>query len=249
MDEKFDLKGRRAFVTGSSEGIGKAIVLALAAQGAEVFLHNRENVEKSKQAGQEIAPPGKFAGAVNGDLGNEKDVERIFAEVKHTDILVLNASVQIRKDFPEVTREEFDRQMHVNLWSGIRLIQLFHAGMKEKGWGRILLIGSVQQLKPHPQMPVYAAGKTGLTNLAVNLARQFGGDGITVNNLAPGVIETGRNTEALADPDYARQVRSRIPVGFFGAPEDCAGPALLLCSEAGRYITGQTIYCDGGMSL
>lgn len=98
-------------------------------------------------------------------------------------------------------------------------------------------------------MIFYEAGKAAVVNMVRNLAVQLAPDGITVNNLAPGVILTNRNTDALADEAYREQVRSRIPVGFFGEPPDCTGLALLLCSEAGRYITGQDIFVDGPLSL
>src|SRR5690606_31858353 len=133
---------------------------------------------------------------------------------------------------------------NTNLWSTLRLIQQYLPGMVERGWGRILTIGSVQDTKPHPQMAVYAALKAAVSNLVINVAMQVGSQGVTVNNLAPGVIQTARNQEALSDATYADQTRMKIPLGYFGDPDDCAGIALLLCSEAGRYITGQTIYCD-----
>ena len=98
-------------------------------------------------------------------------------------------------------------------------------------------------------MVVYAASKAAQTHMMLNLARQLAPDGVTLNNLAPGVICTDRNVEALADGAYAEKVRSAIPAGIFGQPSDCAGAALLLCSEAGRYITGQNLFVDGGMSL
>jgi NAD(P)-dependent dehydrogenase (short-subunit alcohol dehydrogenase family) len=112
-----------------------------------------------------------------------------------------------------------------------------------------LAIGSVQESKPHPQMPVYAASKAALTNLMRNFALQFASAGVTCNTLSPGVICTDRNEEALSDGNYAEKVRQAIPAGFFGDPEDCAGAALLLCSDASRYITGQTLFVDGGLGL
>ena len=112
-----------------------------------------------------------------------------------------------------------------------------------------MTIGSVQEAKPHPDMLVYSASKAAQTNLMRSLALQLAKDGITVNNVAPGVIYTDRNTKALADPAYAQQVMDSIPVGFYGKPEDCAGIVSLLCSEKGRYITGQSIFVDGGKSI
>ena len=121
--------------------------------------------------------------------------------------------------------------------------------MKETGWGRIVTVGSVQEKKPHPDMLIYSASKAAQTNMMQSLSLQLAKDGITVNNMVPGVIYTDRNVEALSDPQYAQTVRNSIPVGFYGAPQDCAGIVSLLCSEEGRYITGQSIYVDGGMSV
>ena len=121
--------------------------------------------------------------------------------------------------------------------------------MQEKKWGRIITIGSVQEKKPHPNMLVYSASKAAQSNMVHSLSLQLAKDGITVNNVAPGVIYTDRNVEALSDAAYAEKVKNLIPVGFYGEPWDCAGIVKLLCSEQGRYITGQSIYVDGGKSV
>lgn len=113
----------------------------------------------------------------------------------------------------------------------------------------MLTIGSVQQVRPHPEMLVYAASKSALANLVRGLARPWAAKGVTINNLAPGAIDTPRNARALSDASYRGIVLSKIPAGFVGDTADCAGLALLLCSDAGRYITGQDIYVDGGMGL
>ncbi len=110
-------------------------------------------------------------------------------------------------------------------------------------------IGSVQETKPHPDMLVYSSSKAAQTNMMQSLSLQLASYGITVNNMAPGVIYTDRNIEALSNPEYAKEVTSSIPVGFYGTPDDCTGIISLLCSEQGRYITGQNIFVDGGKSV
>jgi NAD(P)-dependent dehydrogenase (short-subunit alcohol dehydrogenase family) len=165
------------------------------------------------------------------------------------DILVLNASVQFRKSWDEVTAEEFELQINTNLRASLFLIQELFPAMKEKGWGRIVTIGSVQQLRPHQQMIAYAASKVAQLSMVKSLAPQFGPSGVTINNLAPGAILTGRNEEVLRDENYKKNVEAKIPLGFIGEPADCAATALLLCSDAGRYITGQDLFVDGGMGL
>jgi len=165
------------------------------------------------------------------------------------DILVLNASVQIRKRWDTITEDEFDTQMTVNFKSSVKLIQKYAPAMLENRWGRIVTIGSVQQKKPHKDMLIYAASKAAQMNMVQNLAKQFAPYGVTVNNIAPGVIATPRNDSALSDPEYKKQVMQGIPSERIGTPEDCAAQILLLCSEEGRYMTGEDIYIDGGMKL
>ena len=121
--------------------------------------------------------------------------------------------------------------------------------MQKQKWGRIVTVGSVQQAKPHKDMLVYAASKAAQHNMVMNLAKQLAPFNITVNNVAPGVIETPRNFDALADEEYAKTVLSGIPCGYTGEAKDCAGLMLLLCSDDGKYITGENIFIDGGMKL
>ncbi len=240
----FDLKHKKALVTGATQGIGYAIARCLADAGATVYLGG-QNAEKAKAAMETI--PGSAAAVC--DLALPDCAEQLYAITGDVDILVLNASIQIRKTWDTITDEEFDRQIAVNFKSSVKLIQAYAPYMKQQGWGRIVTIGSVQERKPHKDMLIYAASKAAQTNMVMNLAKQFAPFGITVNNVAPGVIETPRNDEALADEAYRQQVLNGIPSGYAGAPVDCAGQVLLLCSDAGRYITGENIFIDGGMKL
>lgn len=249
-ERTFDLTGKRALVTGSSEGIGLAIAKRLATHGCRVVVHDKDDAEKCKQICSELPRlAGHSATYVVADFEDPEAVENLASGTSEVDILILNASMQLRQDVLAIGRAEFDRHVNTNFWATLRLIQHFVPGMITKRWGRILTIGSVQETKPHPQMAIYAALKAAVSNLVINLSLQFGQHGVTVNNIAPGVVETSRNQAALADTTYASEVQQKIPVGYFGQPDDCSGIALLLCSAAGRYITGQTIYCDGGMSV
>jgi NAD(P)-dependent dehydrogenase (short-subunit alcohol dehydrogenase family) len=121
--------------------------------------------------------------------------------------------------------------------------------MKNNSWGRIVTIGSVQEKKPHPDMLIYSSTKAALTLMAQSLALNFADSGVTVNSIAPGVIVTDRNADALANQEYAKQVKDKIPVGYFGDPESCAGIVSFLCSDKAHYITGQNIFVDGGMGI
>jgi NAD(P)-dependent dehydrogenase (short-subunit alcohol dehydrogenase family) len=251
--DRFDLTGKTALVTGSSRGIGRALVLGLAEQGANVVVHCVGNVDTAQQVVHEAQTYGVQAHAVQADLSHEHAAHDLFQQtvnlLGHLDILVLNAAVNTRKDWLEITREDYEWQMNVNFRSALELIQRAVPGMKDRNWGRVVTIGSIQQVKPLPGMLVYAASKCAQLNMVRNLAKQLGQHNITVNNLAPGVIVTDRNRDTLADPEYHQMVLDQIPVGFFGDAEDCVGALLLLCSEAGRYITGVDLFVDGGMQL
>lgn len=241
----FDLTGKRALVTGSTQGIGYAIAKALTRYGAQVYIHCSSDDEKAKRIAAELGTDLW----VTGDLGIQGCAEKLYEKTGGLDIVAANASVQFRTPWDEIPSEEFDRQINVNLRSTLELMQVYIPGMQAKKWGRFLAVGSVQQYRPHAQMAVYAASKCAIQSLVHNVAKQVACDGVTVNNLVPGVIETPRNDAAFADAGYARKVLAGIPAGFAGKPDDCAGAALLLCSDAGRYITGTELVVDGGMSL
>lgn len=254
LTDLFSLVGKTALITGSNRGIGRGIADALAEFGAEVIIHCSRDVSRAQAAAGEIAATyGTPAHGIAVDLAEANAGEQLhtaaLAVVDHMDILVLNASVQVRKNWQAITDDEYNLQMDVNLRSTIQSIQKFLPDMIERRWGRVLTIGSVQQIRPHPEMLVYAASKDAQMSVVRNLAKQVGGYGITVNNLAPGVILTDRNTDALADEAYRQYVIEHIPVGFLGTVHDCNGAALLLCSEAGRYINGVNLVVDGGMHL
>jgi NAD(P)-dependent dehydrogenase (short-subunit alcohol dehydrogenase family) len=248
-DTAFNLTGRTALVTGSSRGIGAAIALALAEAGADIVVHYAGNRDAAEHVAGRIGELGRRAQLAQADLTAGDGAAQLMQQAGAIDILVANASVQIPEPWREVSREHFDQQVAANLRATFELIQLAAPAMLERGWGRILTVGSVQEAKPHPDMVVYAATKCAQTSMVHNLAKQFADRGVTVNNLAPGVILTDRNTGRLADETYAEKVLNAIPAGSFGEAQDCTGAALLLCSDAGRYITGQNLYVDGGMSL
>ena len=249
----FNLKGHTALVTGSGQGIGRATAILLAKQGAKVIVNWNSNDAKAavtmgaiRDAGGECIPWKYNISSATVRQDFEKFMEDNALEV---DILVLNASVQIRNEWEQITPEEFDTQMHTNFRASLLLIQACVPGMRKKGWGRIVTVGSVQQSRPSTAMAVYAATKAAQNNLCMTLCGQLAGDGITINNIAPGAIETVRNEKVLADPAYRKMIEDSIPVGFVGQSDDIAPTILLLCSDEGRYLTGADIPIDGGMSI
>ena len=252
--QPFRLDGRTALVTGSRREIGRAIALGFAAQGARVAIHHAGTPEEHRDAADvmaTIAAAGavgrEFAADLAADDGAKTLARDVLAAFGQVDILVINASIELVEPWTEISRERFDRQIAVNLRSTLELFQALVPGMMQRGWGRVLTIGSVQQQLPHPGMFVYAGSKAMQHNFAVNLARQVAGAGVTVNNLAPGVIATARNREQLVE--NAERLKTRIPVGRIGRPEDLVGAALLLCSDAGSYINGASVLVDGGRHI
>ncbi len=246
----FRLNGRTALVTGARREIGRAIALILAGAGARVAVHHAGTAEEARDAATvvaEIRDAGGQAEAFGQDFAVDDAGLSLAAAVtawSPVDILVLNASIELVEDYRAITREHFDRQIAVNLRTTLELLQTLVPAMAERGWGRVVTIGSVQQERPHPSMLVYAGTKAAQLNWTLNLARQFGGQGVTVNNLAPGAILTARNREQMKTEGEA--LAARIPAGRLGTPDDLAGAALLLCSDAGRYISGTNLFVDGG---
>lgn len=242
-------KKKKALITGSSRGIGRSIAVSLAADGYEVIVHCAGNQAKAQETAELICSKGGIATVLQADLSDVEQAKNLAAKMGNIDVLVLNASVQFKRAWAEITLEECYTQLNCNFVSSMLLIQAAVPHMRDQKWGRIVTIGSVQEKKPHPDMLVYAASKAAQTNMMQSLALQLAVDGITVNNVAPGVIDTDRNQKALSDPEYAKKVAASIPLGFYGTPEDLAGIVSLLCSASGRYITGQNIFVDGGKSV
>jgi glucose 1-dehydrogenase len=228
-------QGLTALVTGGTSGIGDAIARGLAAQGARVVRHGLQGGELD----HDLSVSG--AGAA---------LAREALELGQVDIVVLSASIQVPADWNEHGIQSMEHHLRTNLIEPFDLVRHLLPGMIERGWGRVLAIGSVQQSRPHPRMLPYAASKSAQFSMVRSLAAQVAQHGVTVNSLSPGVIRTPRNDAALADPAYQRRTVDAIPVGRLGTPEDCVPAALLLCSrDGGAYITGQDLVVDGGFTL
>ena len=240
-----DFKGKKVLITGSTQGIGLEIARQFSQCGAVVFINGAASEEKINNVVKSISN----SRPALCDLSNPDCAEILYEITGDIDILILNASIQYRKAWDEISDEEFDRQIAVNFKSSLKLIQKYVPYMKEQKWGRVVTVGSVQQAKPHKDMLVYAASKAAQHNMVMNLAKQLAPFNITVNNVAPGVIETSRNFDALADEEYVKTVLAGIPCGHIGKAKDCAGLMLLLCSDEGKYMTGENIFIDGGMKL
>lgn len=241
----FDLSGKTALVTGATQGIGFEIARLLSEHGAKVFVNGATSEEKCRAASEAI--PNSVP--VRADLTKKEETAALFQKTDGVDILVLNASVQYKRSWDGFTEEEYDMQFACNLKNSYALIRHYAPYMKERGWGRIVTIGSVNQYHNHPELSLYGVTKAAQKKLCENIAPALAPFGVTVNNVAPGAINTPRNRQALSDAEFCKKVVEKIPAGFVGTPCDVAPAVLLLCSEEGRYITGSEIIVDGGMHL
>ncbi len=259
--ERFSMVGRRALVTGGSVSIGREIALAFAEAGADVA------VQYARQAdiafGQSDAAA-ELIGAIEGKGGRAMAIEADFAVAGEAarcvgaareafggvDVLVVCASVQYREPFLEMTAERVERQIQINFRASIELMQAALPGMKAAGWGRVLTIGSINQTRPEPDLAVYAALKSAQHNLSINLAAEYAPHGVTVNNLSPGLVVTERNRWRRQDAAAWDAIqRGSAPMRRAGQAWEMAGAALLLCSEAGSFITGADLQATGGRHL
>ncbi|MBE6627341.1 MAG: SDR family oxidoreductase [Ruminococcaceae bacterium] len=236
---------KKILITGSTQGIGKAMAAAFVREGYDVIVHCTSNLEKAERIKTEI---GAWK-AVTADFSKPEEVKELVTKTGAVDCLVLNASVQNKQRWDEIDEESMDLQFTVNVKSSLLLMQAYYPAMKEQGWGRIVTVGSTNQYRNHPELPMYAATKCAVMSLVKNIAKQVAPFGVTVNNIAPGAIATPRNAAIYEDDEKRRAVESSIPMGRFGQPEDCVGAVLLLCSDAGAYITGSDIVMDGGLRL
>ncbi len=234
----------KVLVTGATQGIGKALAKAFVQKGDEVIVHCSKDLEKAKRVCAEIGA----SSAVTCDLSYMGEVESLYSKTGAVDCLILNASVQYKESWLDISDETLEKQITVNLKSTLKLMQAYYPAMKENGFGRIVTIGSVNQYRNHPELTLYSATKCAVMSLVKNIAKQVAPFGVTVNNVAPGAIATPRNDSVLNDPEKKKTVESAIPMGRFGESEDIVGAVLMLCDKNG-YITGTDIIIDGGMSL
>ena len=247
----FDLANKVALVTGAAKGMGKAHALALAKAGAKVILTDIDFQEVQKSA-QEILDLGFEARAYKLDVINKTEIDQVFDQVfdiyKRLDILVNNAGILLSKPFLEITQEEWDKVLSVNLRGQFLCAQKAAFLMKQNNWGRIINISSIasgEVGKGLAQSAHYAASKGGVKALTETLALELAQYNITVNAIAPGAIETDM-TKNIAEEEKQRILNS-IPLKRFGKPEEVASLAVFLASEEASYLTGSTIYIDGGL--
>lgn len=258
---RFSMAGRKALVTGGSVSIGREIALAFAEAGADVAIQHARAADiafgrddAAEDMLDAVTARGRVGAAIDADFAVAGEATRCVGEARRVlgglDVLVVCASIQYRTPFEEVTAEQVERQIQVNFKATIELMQAVLPSMREAGFGRILTIGSVNQIAPEPVLSVYAALKSAQHNLAFNLAREYAPYGITINNLSPGLIATERNRWRREDAAAWKAIEEDCsPMRRAGRPSEMAGAALLFCSEAGSYITGADLQATGGRHL
>jgi 3-oxoacyl-[acyl-carrier protein] reductase len=246
----FRWDGKRALVTGASQGIGEAIARRLAASGAGVVLAAR-NVEKLARVGEEIAAVGGRAHALALDLARPEEIaERLKTlpqEFSEIDILVNNAGITGDNLLARMSLEQWRSVLDTNLTGAFAMTREMVRGMMRRRWGRIVTVSSVIGLMGNAGQANYAAAKAGLIGFSKSVARELASRNITANVVAPGFIETAM-TEAL--PEATRkELFDRIPLGRLGRSEDIAGAVLYLASEEAGYVTGQVLNVSGGLYI
>ena len=247
------LSGKVVAITGGDQGIGRGIVERLAQEGADVAFCYRKNKAGADEVVAAVTALGRKAAAIQCDVGSVADGQKFIAEaVSHlgkVDILINNAGLERRADFWDVTEADYDAVLNVNLKGVFFIAQAFVNHRRQaKAGGKIINISSVHEDLPFPHFTAYCASKGGLKMMTRNLSIELAPLGITINNIAPGAIETPINKALLNDPAKLSAVLQNIPLKRLGKPEDVASVAAFLASSESDYVTGTTFVVDGGLT-
>jgi NAD(P)-dependent dehydrogenase (short-subunit alcohol dehydrogenase family) len=250
-DTQFDLTGKVAVVTGASRGLGQYLGRALAKAGADLVITSRKLADLA-QFKAEIEDLGRRVLPLALDLRDQESIRAAApVAIDHfgkIDILVNNAGCNVRKPALDVTWEDWNLVLDTNLRGSFFVAQAFARGMVERGYGRIINIGSVTSVFGYAGISPYCASRGGIKQLTMSLADEWGSHGVTVNCLAPGWFKTKQNAVLYENEKWVDYIKDRIPLKRPGQPNDLNGAVVFLASDASAYITGQTLLVDGGIT-
>lgn len=248
------LQGKIALVTGSGQGIGQSIACRFAQEGADVIVHDRTAGRKADQTIAEVTRFGRRAHKIAADFTHPGAVQSLVAEAVSVwgrlDILVNNAGMEIHAPFTEVTDEDYDRVMAVNLRAPFFATQAFVRHLKQsRRPGKVVNVSSIHEDLPFPNFSTYCLSKGGLRMMTRTLAVELRGTGVTINGIAPGAIKTPINEDLMEDEEKVRALLNQIPLARMGTPGDVASVAVFLASSEADYVTGATYVVDGGLAI
>ncbi|MGA2493955.1 MAG: SDR family NAD(P)-dependent oxidoreductase [Roseiarcus sp.] len=241
----FDLSGRRALVIGGASGIGQASALGLAAHGAEVVVAD-VNVALAEETAQEIKKGGGKAATMKIDMRDKASIEAAAQSLGALDALVVTPSINVRKPLLDLTDEEFDRVVDLNLKGVFRVLRAFAPAMAARGKGSIVAFSSVRAQVVEPGQGVYAATKAGTLQMIRALAAELGTSGVRLNAVAPGVVETPLTKQIIENEAWYRAYADKSMLKRWASPAEMAGAVVFLCSDASSYVTGSYLLVDGG---
>jgi glucose 1-dehydrogenase len=246
------MQGKIALVTGSGQGIGRAVAVRLAQEGAKVIVNDLHDDTRAEQTLADVRAAGSDGCIVAGDVSvtevGRQLIARGIQQMGRIDVLVNNAGVEHNASFLDVTDEDYDRVLDINLKGAFFITQAFVAHLRDtQRGGRIVNISSVHEELPFPHFTSYCASKGGMKMMMRNLAIELAPLGITVNNVAPGAVGTAINDKLLHNPAQLNALLGNIPLKRLGKPLDVANAVLFLASPEADYITGTTLYVDGGL--
>ncbi len=248
--DNFRLDGKIALVTGGARGLGRTMATALAQVGADIAISGR-SIEPCLEAAQEIAAAtGRRARGFAADVTKLADVERLAGEIEAelgpVDILVNNAGINIRGPIQQLSEADWDAVIDTNLKGPFLCARAFGPRMVTRGWGRVVNLGSVLGVIGLPGRAPYASSKAGIINLTRVLALEWAGTGVTANAICPGAFATEMNRSLLEDPVKYKEFVAQIPMGRWGELDELTGVVVFLASGASSYVTGSSIFVDGG---
>lgn len=246
----FRLDNKVALITGGSKGLGEAIADALASAGADVVVTSRHGDEAQATASRIASTYGRRALAMQSDVTKAAEVkamvEETIGQLGHIDILVNSAGINIRKPTLEISEDEWRQVMDTNLTGPFLATQAVGHHMLERGWGRVINLGSIQSVIAQPGRPAYNSSKGGLLQFTRTVALEWAQAGVTVNAICPGPFDTPLNRPLRNNPEVYKTFLTKIPMGRWGDVSEIGGAAIFLASDASSFVTGSALFVDGG---